>query len=318
MTLEDSLPTELHPLISLPVRPRLLLVDDQPINIQVLYQIFYADYEVFMATSGMQALTFCRRTPPDLILLDVVMPEMDGLETCRRLKADAATADIPIIFVTAQSDPTDETCALETGGVDFITKPVTPAVVRARVKTHITLKAQNDLLRALVFIDGLTGVANRRRFDEALQTEWRRCRRRNATPLTLLMIDIDHFKRYNDHYGHQAGDTCLQTVAAALKARLNRSYDLVARYGGEEFACLMPECDLAAGQAKAEELCQVVRALGVPHADSPTAQMVTLSIGVAALQPTTDGDPGQLVTIADAALYSAKSGGRNRVCVGTS
>lgn len=298
----------------LPERPRLLVVDDQPINIQTLYQVFHNDHEVFMSTSGTQALDFCRNTPPDLILLDVVMPEMDGLETCRRLKADAATADIPIIFVTAQSDPQDETRVLEAGGVDFITKPINPAVVRARVKTHLTLKAQNDLLRSLVFIDGLTGVANRRRFDEALQTEWRRCRR-SRTPLTLLMIDIDHFKAYNDRYGHQAGDTCLQSVAAALRGGFSRSHDLVARYGGEEFACLMPECDLAAGQHQAEELRAGVAALGIPHAGSPTASQVTLSIGVAVAHPNGDGASDGLIAAADAALYEAKSGGRNRVCV---
>lgn len=311
-----NLPPELRALVTLPERPRLLLVDDQPINIQALYQIFHADHEVFMATSGAQALDFCRATPPDLILLDVVMPEMDGLEVCRQLKANAVTADIPIIFVTAQSDPTDETRALESGGVDFIAKPVNPAVVRARVKTHLTLKAQGDLLRELAFIDGLTGVANRRRFDEALQAEWRRCRR-SATSLALLMIDIDHFKRYNDCYGHQTGDACLQTVALALKERFSRSHDLVARYGGEEFVCLMPECNLAAGLAKAEELRATVAALGIPHADSPTANMVTLSIGVTAMQPAGDSTPQQLVAAADAALYTAKSGGRNRVNGGT-
>ena len=165
-----NLPPEFRALATLPERPRLLVVDDQPINIQTLYQIFHADHEIFMATSGDQALAFCRdNVPPDLILLDVVMPGMDGIEVCRRLKSDPALADIPVIFVTARSDPADEAGALAAGGVDFIAKPVNPAVVRARVKTHLTLKAQTDLLHSLVFIDGLTGVANRRRFDEALQ-----------------------------------------------------------------------------------------------------------------------------------------------------
>lgn len=303
-----------HP-IPLPEHPRLLVVDDQPINIRTLYHIFRTDHEVFMATGGAQALAFCRDTPPDLILLDVVMPGMDGLEVCRQLKANSATADIPVIFVTAQSDPMDETRALEAGGIDFITKPVTPAVVRARVKTHLTLKAQNDLLRALAFLDGLTGVANRRRFDEALQTEWRRCRRSHS-PLALLMIDIDHFKRYNDRYGHQAGDACLQAVATALKNAFGRAHDLVARYGGEEFACLMPECDLPACSGKAEELRRAVAALAIPHADSPTAGITTISVGVAAVTPTGVDGADKLLATADAALYAAKSSGRNRVCIG--
>ncbi len=309
----DFPPAALPALLPLSERPRLLIVDDQPINIQALHQLFQADHEVFMATSGEQALAFCRDNPlPDLILLDVVMPGMDGIEVCRRLKADAALADIPIIFVTARSEPAEETRALEAGGVDFIAKPVNPAVVRARVRTHLTLKAQSDLLRSLVFVDGLTGVANRRRFDEALRDEWQHCRRA-GTALTLLMIDIDHFKRYNDRYGHLVGDACLKRIAAVLQAGLRRACDVVARYGGEEFACLLPECDQPAGRAKAGELCAAVAALDIPHADSPTAQRVTLSVGVATLRPNGVNDPTALVAAADAALYEAKRAGRNRV-----
>jgi len=315
MTPAYPLPTDVHALGALPQRPRLLIVDDQPINLQTLYQIFHADHEVFVATSGEQALDFCRdQPPPDLILLDVVMPGMDGLTTCRRLHAVAELADIPVIFVTANAEPDDETRALEAGGVDFIAKPVNPAVVRARVKTHLTLKMQADLLRSLVFIDGLTGVANRRRFDEALDAEWRRSQRSGA-PLTLLMIDIDHFKAYNDRYGHQAGDACLQAVATALKTRLNRAYDLVARYGGEEFACLMPDCDHPAGALKAEELRASVEDLAIAHDDSPTADRVTLSIGSAVMCPERSSEAGMLLSAADMALYEAKSRGRNQVFV---
>ena len=300
-----------HVLSTLPARPRLLVVDDQPINIQTLYQIFHADHEVFMATSGEQALAFCRGNPlPDLILLDVVMPGLDGLAVCQQLKADPVLANIPVIFVTACMDPADETRALEAGGVDFITKPVNPMVVRARVKTHLTLKAQEDFLRSLVFIDGLTGVANRRRFDEALLSEWRQCRRA-GTPLALLMIDIDHFKRYNDHYGHPTGDACLQQVAAVLKAAMQRACDLVARYGGEEFVCLLPGCDQAPALAKAQALQAALAAQGIAHEASPTAAWVTLSIGVAVAQPQAGGSPAALVAAADAALYSAKHRGRN-------
>lgn len=302
---------EWHVLSTLPARPRLLVVDDQPINIQTLYQIFHADHEVFVATSGEQALAFCRGNPlPDLILLDVVMPGLDGLAVCRQLKADPVLANIPVIFVTACMDPADETRALEAGGVDFITKPVNPMVVRARVKTHLTLKAQGDFLRSLVFIDGLTGVANRRRFDEALLSEWRQCRRA-GTPLALLMIDIDHFKRYNDHYGHPTGDACLQQVAAVLKAAMQRACDLVARYGGEEFVCLLPGCDQAPALAKAQALQAALAAQGIAHEASPTAAWVTLSIGVAVAQPQAGGSPAALVAAADAALYSAKHRGRN-------
>lgn len=312
MTPDPSPNTGPDDLCPLPERPQLLVVDDQPINIQTLYEIFSADHEVFFATSGEEALAFCRRSVPDLILLDIVMPGMDGLAVCRALKADAETRDVPIIFVTAQSDPADETRALQAGGVDFISKPVNPLVVRARVRTHLMLKAQSDLLRSLAFIDGLTGVANRRRFDEALQAEWRRSRRQ-AYPLALLMMDIDHFKSYNDLYGHQAGDGCLRAVARALREPLSRAHDLLARYGGEEFACLVPECEVGDALRKAEALRSAVRALAIPHAGSPTADRVTLSVGVAVLAPDDAGEPEALLQAADAALYEAKRLGRDRV-----
>ncbi len=294
-------------------RSCLLLVDDQPLNIQALYRIFSPDYRVLMATSGVKALELCRDDPPDLVLLDVVMPEMDGHEVCRRLKSDEVTCNIPVIFVTAHNDAAQETHGFEVGAVDFIAKPVNPTTVRARVKTHLTLKHQSDLLRKMVFIDGLTGVFNRRCFDELLVTEWRRAPR-NASSLGLLMLDIDHFKRYNDRYGHQQGDDTLRQVASAIKASLLRPGDLVARYGGEEFACIMPATDFEGALHVAERIEHVVRSLQLPHADSDTAAVVTLSIGLALGQPGSDADPAALLALADAQLYRAKHTGRGRVC----
>ncbi len=290
-----------------------LIVDDQPINIQALYRIFAPDHRVLMATSGDKALTIFREDPPDLILLDVVMPTMGGHEVCTRLKADAATRNIPVIFVTAHTDATEETRGLELGAVDFIAKPVNPAVVRARVKTHLTLKAHSDLLRKMVFIDGLTGVANRRCFDERLDIEWRRAAR-NAAPFALLMADVDHFKRYNDHYGHQVGDECLRRVASAIQASLLRPGDLVARYGGEEFACILPDTDLDGALTLATAIEQRVRGLQIEHADSDTAKVVTISLGVAMCLPQPAGDAADLLALADKQLYRAKHGGRGRAC----
>ena len=260
--------------------PKLLLVDDQPVNIQTLYQIFADDHEVFMATSGEQALALCRDKQPDLVLLDVIMPGMDGLETCQRLKEDDDTADIPVIFVTSQNSPEEETHGLEVGAVDFISKPVNPAVVRARVKTQLTLKAQTDALRMLASLDGLTGVPNRRIFDERLDAEWRACRR-SGSPLSLLMVDVDHFKLYNDHYGHLDGDQCLKAVASALASSVERGRDMLARFGGEEFVCLLPDTDLEGAKHIAEKLRQAVEGLAIPHVESKTAATVTVSLGVA-------------------------------------
>ena len=209
-------------------RARLLVVDDQRANIQALFQAFQADHKVQMATSGEQALALCRSQPPDLVLLDVVMPGMDGFEVCRRLKADEATKDIPVIFVTGHHDEEAETRGLDVGAVDFISKPINPRIVRARVKTHLTMKRQSDLLRQWVYIDGLTGVCNRRYFDEHLKSEWDRAARLRA-PLSVGLVDVDLFKRYNDHCGHQAGDDCLRRVAAVMKASLKRPTDMVAR-----------------------------------------------------------------------------------------
>ena len=293
--------------------PKLLLVDDQPVNIQTLYQIFADDHEVFMATSGEQALALCRDKQPDLVLLDVIMPGMDGLETCQRLKEDADTADIPVIFVTSQNSPEEETHGLEVGAVDFISKPVNPAVVRARVKTQLTLKAQTDALRMLASLDGLTGVPNRRIFDERLDAEWRACRRSGA-PLSLLMVDVDHFKLYNDHYGHLDGDQCLKAIASALASCVERGRDMLARFGGEEFVCLLPDTDLEGAKHIAEKLRQAVEGLAIPHVESKTAATVTVSLGVATTAQCDALEPPDLLKVADEQLYLAKQSGRNRVC----
>ncbi|HQQ69697.1 MAG TPA: diguanylate cyclase, partial [Alicycliphilus sp.] len=172
-------------------------------------------------------------------------------------------------------------------------------------------QAQSELLHRLAYVDGLTGVANRRQFDQALQAEWRRCRR-SRSPLAVLLLDIDYFKQYNDRYGHQAGDACLQAVARALRAGLARSHDLVARYGGEEFVCLLPECDAAGALHKAQELCSAVQALGLAHAGSEAAAVVTISVGVACQVPNGEGSPEALLQQADRQLYRAKGAGRNR------
>jgi len=291
--------------------PRILVVDDQPTNIQTLYQVLKGEYDVAMATDGLQAIALCQRRPPDLVLLDVVMPGIDGFEVCKRLKADSATRDVPVIFVTARDSTEDETQGLEVGAVDFITKPVNPPVVRARVRTHISLKRQADLLRSMAFNDGLTGVANRRWFDERLQVEWLRCRR-NKLPMSLILLDIDNFKSFNDRYGHQAGDDCLRAVATAMAARLGRPADLLARYGGEEFVCLLPETPMDGARAKADDLGRAIVELGIAHADSSTAAVVTISRGVATAQPAVDGSPSELLQRADEKLYAAKRAGRNR------
>ena len=292
--------------------PKLLLVDDQAVNLRVLREMFESGHQVLTATDGRRAIDLCRREQPDLVLLNVVMPTMDGHEVCRRLKADPETSRIPIIFVTSQKSPDEEARGLDLGAVDFISKPFSPAVVKARVRTHLTVKAQADMLRRLAYSDGLTGVANRRRFNRRLDNEWRACLR-TKSPLSLVMVDIDHFKAYNDAYGHQEGDRCLQQVAAVLRDQLRRARDFCARYGGEEFACLLPDTPLEGATIKARELLDVVVGLGIEHRTSPTSSVLTLSLGVATAVPRHEVGPEALLAAADAELYKAKVGGRNRV-----
>ena len=294
-------------------RPKLLIVDDQPINIRVLHELFREDCDVFMATSGEQAISVCQAQLPDLILLDVVMEGMDGHEVCRRLKVDPMTQDIPIIFITAQQQESDEVLGLELGAVDFISKPINTTIVRARVRTHLTLKLQSDLLRSMALIDGLTGVANRRKFNEDILADWRLCFREQK-PLSLILVDVDYFKRYNDRYGHQAGDDCLKSVAQTLSATVRRPYDLVARYGGEEFACVLPNTFLSGAVEIAERMQERVRTLGIEHSASDVDRVLTISLGVATLTPTGELGFEALIEAADKQLYEAKNAGRARVC----
>ena len=195
---------------------RILVVDDAMENIQLLHQALQEEHDVLFALDGERALELARHQLPDLILLDAIMPGLDGYAVCAALRANPATADIPVIFITALNTPEDETRALEAGASDFISKPVNTAVMRARVRTHLTVKRQSDALRELTLTDSLTGVANRRAFDERLDNEWRRAQR-TRTPLSLIMLDIDHFKAYNDSYGHQQGDDHHREPAAAAE-----------------------------------------------------------------------------------------------------
>lgn len=293
---------------------RILVVDDAMENIQILHHALRDEHEVLFALDGDNALELAQEQQPDLILLDAVMPGMDGYAVCAALQASPRLQDIPVIFVTALSQPEDETRALEAGAVDFISKPFNVAVVRARVRSQLTIKRQADAMRELSMTDGLTGVANRRSFNDTLDAEWRRCARAGL-PLSVIMIDIDHFKLYNDHYGHQAGDLCLQQVSAAMARCAARPQDMLARYGGEEFILLLPHEAADGAEVVARRILDEVAGLAVPHATSTTAPHVTVSLGVCTVLPPLDStDAHALIRLADKQLYLAKQGGRNRHC----
>jgi diguanylate cyclase (GGDEF)-like protein len=217
-----------------------------------------------------------------------------------------------VIFITALSEEADETRGLEVGAIDYISKPISAPIVKARVRNHLQLKRYRDILENLSTLDGLTGIANRRRLDEFLAQEWLRGRRQQS-PLSVCLMDIDFFKRFNNRYGHAAGDDCLRRVALALVGVGRRPADLVARYGGEEFVCVLPETDAAGAALLAEKLRDAVIALEIPHADSTAAEHVTISGGVATAIPTDESSAAQLLEAADQMLYQAKKTGRNRI-----
>ncbi len=292
----------------------ILVVDDEPTNIQALGNLLKDDYRVRVANSGEKALAMVQgdgQPHPDLILLDIQMPGIDGYEVCRRLKEDPTTNTIAIIFVTARDATRDEEHGLSLGAVDYIAKPFSPAIVRARVNTHLRLKRKTDLLEQYAMLDGLTGIPNRRQFDEQFEAETKRGLR-EGQPLSVIMMDIDHFKPFNDHYGHGAGDQCLQKVASALSGALSRPGDRVCRYGGEEFVALLPGTDAEGARVVAEHLRAAVEELAIGHEYSSVGPVVTLSLGTATLDPAGETQT-PLLKQADEALYRAKEAGRNRV-----
>ncbi len=225
------------------------------------------------------------------------------------LKSDPRTAHIPVIFLTNLSDEDDEKTGLEAGAIDYIAKPFRLPIVKARVRNHLELKRCGDLLEQLAGLDGLTGIANRRRFDDMLAAEWRRAQRHNS-PLALVMIDIDFFKAYNDH---SQGDDCLRKVARTMSMILRRATDFLARYGGEEFAVILADTALDEATLAAEHLRSQVEEQVIPHSCSQIASCVTISLGIAADAPNGNNSAAELLAAADAALYRAKGAGRNRV-----
>ncbi|WP_017296957.1 response regulator [Nodosilinea nodulosa] len=296
----------------------ILVADDDPfIRHMLTCYLKQEGYQVVEAPNGEAALDLYRDHLPDLVLLDALMPVIDGFEVCRRLQAANQSDLAPILMITGLEDEKSVDQAFEIGVADYITKPIHWAVLRQRVRRLIAqhrlerrLREANHQLQQLTLIDSLTQVANRRRFDEYLLQEWGRGGR-DRRPLSVIICDIDYFKGYNDHYGHPAGDRCLQQVAKALSQGINCTDDLVTRYGGEEFAVVLPNTSLAGAAAVSDRLVQAVRALGLPHAAAPHAT-VTISCGVASVVPQLSYLPSDLVVTADQALYQAKAQGRNQ------
>lgn len=301
-------------------RDRILLVDDDTAVLDLLVRVLQRDHDLVIARTAADALRLARLGQPDLVLLDLELPDGSGLDVCRALRAHPALGDVAVVLLTRHDDERTEIAGFEAGAADFLVKPPRAAVVLARIRTHIRAKRMAEELRALALVDPTTGIGNRRRFDDALALEVLRSQR-TSTPVGLAMIDVDHFKAYNDRYGHAAGDTALHAMAQAAASSVRRPADLVCRYGGEELVALLPGTEISGALAMAERIRAAVAALGIPHVGSGPDDLLTVSIGVAAAVPTglsggrsVTAAANALVRSADAALYRAKRDGRDR-CV---
>ncbi|ANV85399.1 diguanylate cyclase response regulator [Picosynechococcus sp. PCC 7003] len=337
-------------------QPLILVIDDDPISRRLIrFWMEKEGYVVAEAVNGQEGLEVFQKTMPDIILLDFMMPVMDGLAFCkafRELQAKAGIALLkttetqpqysvppyreltaylqaeelltkiartPILMITAREDDESVTQAFAAGATDFITKPIHWTILRQRVrhliyqaKLYQRLEATNVQLQRLAALDPLTQLANRRVFDLVLERQWR-LMLRNQIPLSLIFIDVDFFKNYNDTYGHQAGDHCLFEVAQAIASQIQRPTDLVARYGGEEMIVILPDTPGEGAQLVGERIIAQIQSLAMPHCASPVAPIVTVSLGIASMEPGCVASPEKFVALADGALYEAKARGRNQM-----
>jgi diguanylate cyclase (GGDEF)-like protein len=289
----------------------ILIVDDEKFNLVLLHQILSPDYTIYVAKSGPEALALVNENLPDLILLDIVMPGMDGFEVLKTLRDNPDAQDIPVIFITGLDNDDDEEKGLRMGAVDYITKPLKEAIIRVRVRNHMRLITQMHIIEHLGLIDALTGIANRRSFDTHMVREWRSALRKQ-TALSILMMDVDKFKAYNDTYGHPQGDVLLKTLATLFQSAARRPRDLAARVGGEEFVILCPDTDHAGALDIAEQLRSNVAATTIFTFDH-TPTTITISIGVTTITPSETDLPQNFIELADKRLYIAKKSGRNQV-----
>jgi two-component system chemotaxis family response regulator WspR len=311
-----------------------LLVDDQPIVAEAIRRMLQdqPDIQLVACADAAVALPKAREIRPTVILQDLVMPDVDGFTLVRFFKADPATSAIPIIVLSSKEDARDKSRAFEVGASDYLVKIPDRIELIARVRAHSRsflaqverdeayralealkreLETKNQELARLSLQDGLTGLANRRRLDETLDMEMRRAQR-DKSMLSLLLTDVDFFKKYNDTYGHLAGDECLRQVASAIARCGRRPADLAARYGGEEFSVVLPDTPEEGACKVAEDIRSAVAELAIEHRSSEVARHVTLSLGVVTLEPEQELVAAELLRRADAALYAAKRAGRNR------
>lgn len=290
---------------------KILVIDDSPVQTEFLTSILKPDYEITACHTAEAGLRAAKEGGFSLILLDVVMPEMDGFTLLRELKGTELTRYIPVILLTSLTDIQYEERGLLLGAVDYVTKPFSPVIIKARVNAHIQLYHYQMQFRRQAMVDELTGVANRRRYEEEYPVRWREAIR-FGLPFSICMFDIDKFKIYNDTFGHPAGDQVIAAVAKTAASYFQRSTDLFARYGGEEFVALFLGSEGRTAFEFLKTVRQAVEELHLPH-NSPVSPWVTISVGGVTVVPTTEHSPEEFLQRADAMLYDAKNFGRNMV-----
>lgn len=296
-----------------------LIVDDEPFfRMALRLNLEQQGYQVVEAENGTEAVTVFRQLHPDIVLLDILMPDMDGIECCQQLQSLNQQQQTPVLMLTVVEEQQLIERAFSSGAADYLIKPFYWPLLHQRLKRLIRqsqrnkqLISENLQLQQLVATDFLTQIANRRRFEECLYVEWQRMARLSR-PLSLILCDLDFFKSYNDTYGHLMGDRCLVEVASTIKNLVKRPADLVARYGGEEFAVILPDTDSHGATHITMLICSAIRALAIPHPNSPVSSYVTVSAGAATLIPVPGSNFEQLIAAADQALYLAKANGRDR------
>jgi len=291
----------------------ILIVDDERMNIEILSGILSPIYNLKISRNGPRAVVLARETKPDLIILDVLMPGMTGFEVIEKLKESGDVGKIPVIFITGLNSVEDEERGFHLGAVDYITKPFNKSIVKARVNNHIKIVEQMRMIERCGLIDPLTMIANRRGFEHRLDVEWARAMR-EKTPISLLMMDLDTFKNYNDTHGHQQGDEALKSFARTASGALMRSIDFAARWGGEEFVILLPGSDACGAAGVAERIRKETEA-SIIFTDVGEETKITVSIGVNSTVPCADSCVEEFIKKADQALYKAKQQGRNRVAL---
>jgi len=289
----------------------LLIVDDEDLNLKVLVNILESEYTIYTATNGQSAIEKAKEFKPDLILLDIMMPDLDGYHTLSELKKCEETSKIPVIFITGLDSDKDEEKGLSLNASDYITKPLNPMIVMLRVRNQIQIVNQIRTIERLSMIDQLTGLPNRRSFNGRMQVEWNQAIKEQK-PISILIADIDRFKQINDTYGHQQGDIVLQIIAKTLQQAFDHPVDFVVRWGGEEFIVLLSDTPLSGAMDIAERIRNSIEKLEIPYYEGVIIKL-TVSIGVNSLIPEQNSSINAFISNADKALYAAKDAGRNKI-----